>query len=180
MSSHYSLSQTDSPRATYRVIDHSRDDEPALHPATLPSGAPHPLAGQPVSIVTTSSRSYGVQGEGRARTWAELGGHAVAVIEQVPAWATAPASTVLREDPHALDGIPSDLVHSPAGGLSVRTWFAVPTSWDQVPAERLAALPPAVPAIRPHQQPRWQDRYTYAAAHAPSARLALQRLLTAL
>lgn len=162
MSNRYSLSQTDSPRTPYRVIDHSLDDEPALHPATLPSGAPHPLAGSPISVVTSPSRSYKVQGEGRARTWGELGGHAVAVIEQVPAWATAPASTVLREDPHAFDGIPDELVHSPAGGLSVRFWFATLTG------------------TRAHQLPRWQDRYAAAVVHAPSARLALERLQAAL
>ena len=162
MSNRYSLSQTDSPRTTYRVIDHSRDDEPALHPATLPSGAPHPLAGKPVSVVTSPSpTSYRVQGEGRARTWAELGGYAVAVIEQVPAWAAAPTSTTLREDPRALDGIPDELVHSPAGGLSVRTWFATRTDGT-------------------HRLRRWQDRYAAAAAHAPSARLALERLQNAL
>lgn len=158
MSNRYSLSQTDSPRTTYRVIDHELDGEIARHPATLPSGAPHPLAGQPVSVVTSPSRSYKVQGEGRARAWAELGGYAVAVIEQVPAWAQAPASTVLREDPTAFDGIPGELVHSPAGGLSVRTWFATRTD------------------TRAHQLPRWQDRYAAAAVHAPSARLALERL----
>lgn len=163
MSNRYSLSRTDSPHTTYRVIDHSVDDEPALHPDTLPNGAPHPLAGQPVSVVTSSSpASYRVQGEGRARTWAELGGYAVAVIEQVPAWAAAPSSTVLREDPHALDGIPDELVRSPAGGLSVRTWFATRTG------------------TRAHQRRRWQDRYAAAAAHAPSARLALERLQAAL
>ena len=162
MSNRYSLSQTDGPRTTYRVIDHALDDEPALHPATLPSGAPHPLAGRPVSVVTSPAPShYRVQGEGRARTWGELGGYAVAIVEQVPAWAAAPASTVLREDPHAFDGIPAGLVGSPAGGLSVRTWFATRTDGT-------------------HQLPRWQDRYAAAAAHAPSARLALERLLTAL
>ena len=158
MSNRYSLSQTDGPRAAYRVIDHSLDDEPALHPATLPNGSPHPLAGQPVSVVTSPSPAYRVQGEGRARTWAELGGYAVAIVEQVPAWAAAPASTVLREDPTAFDGIPDEMVHSPAGGLSVRTWFATRT-------DTLA-----------HRLPRWQDRYAAAAAHAPSARLALERL----
>ena len=85
----------------------------------------------------------------------------MAVIERVPAWAAAPASTVLREDPHAFDGIPDELVRSPAGGLSVRTWFATRTD------------------TRASRLPRWQDRYA-AAAHAPSARLALERLLTAL
>ena len=163
MSNRYSLSRTDSPRTTYRVIDHSLDDEPALHPATLPSGASHPLAGRPVSVVTSPSpASYRVQCEGRVRAWAELGGYTVAVIEQVPAWAAAPASTVLREDPHAFDGIPDEAVHSPSGGLSVRTWFATLTS------------------TRAHQLPRWQDRYAAAAAHAPSARLALERLQAAL
>lgn len=163
MSNRYSLSQTDSPRTTYRVIDHSLDDEPALHPDTLPSGAPHPLAGQPVSVVTSPSpASYRVEGEGRARTWAELGGYAVAIVERVPAWAAAPASTVLREDPSAFDGIPDELVHSSAGGLSVRSWFATLTY------------------TRAHQLPRWQDRYAAAAVHAPSARLSLERLTSVL
>lgn len=163
MSNRYSLSQTDSPRTTYRVIDHELDDEIARHAATLPSGAMHPLAGQPLSVVTSPSPAgYRVQGEGRARTWAELGGYAVAVIEQVPAWATAPASTVLREDPRAFDGIPDEMVSSPAGGLSVRSWFATFTY------------------TRAHQLPRWQDRYAAAAVHAPSARLALERLQTVL
>lgn len=159
MSNRYSMSQTDSPRPTYRVIDHSLDDEIARHPATLPTGASHLQAGQPISVVTSPSpASYRVQGEGRARTWAELGGYAVAVIEQVPAWACAPAASVLREDPHAFDGISEELVHSPAGGLSVRTWFATLTY------------------TRAHQLPRWQDRYAAAVVHAPSARLALERL----
>lgn len=162
MSNRYSLIQTDSPRPTYRVIDHSRDDEPALHPATLPSGAQHPLVGQPVSVVTSPSPAYRVQGEGRARTWAELGGYAVAIVEQVPAWTAAPASTVLREDPSAFDGVPDELVHSPAGGLAVRSWFATRTD------------------THAHQLPRWQDRYAAAVAHAPSARLALERLQAAL
>lgn len=163
MSNRYSLNRTDSPLTTYLVIDRSRDDEVALHPATLPSGAPHPLAGQPISIVTSPApASYRVQGEGRARTWGELGGYAVAVIESVPAWAAAPASTVLREDPHAFDGIPETLVSSPSGGLSVRTWFATLTDTG---------------ADRPR---RWQDRYASAAAHAPSPRSALERLIAAL
>lgn len=163
MSNRYSLSQTDSPRTAYRVIDHSLDDEPALHPTTLPSGAPHPLAGQPLSVVTSPSPSrYRVQGEGRARAWGEVGGYAVAVIEQVPAWATAPSSAVLRGDPTAFDGIPDELVHSPAGGLSVRSWFATLTD------------------TRAHRLPRWQDRYAAAAVHAPSARLALERLVSTL
>lgn len=174
MSNRYSLSQTDSPRTTYRVIDHSLDDEPALHPATLPSGAPHPLAGRPVSVVTSPSRAYKVQGEGRARTWAETGGHAVARVEQVPAWAAAPASTVLREDPRALDGIPEELLAG--GGLSVRPWFAVPREWDDVPEERRPAPGSPLRAVHPHQLRRWQDRYAVAAAHAPSAHLALERL----
>lgn len=163
MSNRYSLSQTDSPRTTYRVIDHELDDEIARHPATLPSGAPHLQAGQPLSVVTSPSPAhYRVEGEGRARTWAELGGYAVAVIEQVPAWATAPASAVLREDPRAFDGVPDEMVHSPAGGLSVRSWFATLTY------------------TRAHQLPRWQDRYAAAAVHAPSARLALERLTSVL
>lgn len=178
MSTRYSLSQTDSPRPVYRVIDHSLDGEPALHPATLPSGTPHPLAGRPVSVVTSPSRAYRVQGEGRARTWDETGGYGIARIEQVPAWAAAPASTVLREDPHAFDGIPEELLAG--GGLSVRTWFAVPREWDDVPAERRPAPDDPRRAVHPTQQRRWQDRYALAAAHAPSARLALQRLISAL
>ena len=178
MSNRYSLSQTDSPRPVYRVIDHSLDDEPALHPATLPSGAPHPLAGRPVSVVTSPSRAYRVQGEGRARTWGEIGGYSVARIERVPARAAAPASTVLREDPHAFDGIPEELLRG--GGLSVRPWFAVPREWDDVPAERRPDPGSPLRAVHPHQLRRWQDRYAVAAAHAPSARLALKRLLRAL
>ena len=178
MSNRYSLSQTDGPRPTYRVIDRSRDGEIALHPATLPSGAPHPLAGQPVSVVPSPSRSCEVPGEGRARTWAEVGGYAVAVIERVPAWATAPAGAVLREDPHALDGIPDEMVHSPAGGLAVLQWFAVPTSWDLVPADRRPTLVSG--SVHPHQQRRWQDRYAVAAAHASSASLALRYLVSSL
>ena len=178
MSNRYSLSQTDSPRTTYRVIDHSLDDEPALHPATLPGGAPHPLAGQPVSVVTSPSPAYEVQGEGRVRTWGELGGCAVAVIEQVPAWAAAPASVVLREDPRAFDGTPDDMVYPPAVGLAVLQWFAVPTSWDLVPADRRPAPVPG--PVHPHQQRRWQDRYAVAAARASSARLALRYLVSSL
>ena len=178
MSNRYSLSQTDSPRTTYRVIDHSRDDEPALHPATLPSGAPHPLAGKPVSVVTSLSRSCKVPGEGRARAWAEVGGYAVAVIERVPAWATAPAGAVLSEDPHALDGIPDDMVYPPAGGLAVLQWFAVPTSWDLVPS---GLRPSPVPGpVHPHQQRRWQDRYAVAAARASSASRAMRYLVSSL
>lgn len=174
MSSRYSLIQTDRPRTTYRVIDHAYDDEVALHPATLPSGAPHPLAGLPLSVVTSPSPAYRVQGEGRARTWAELGGRTVAVIEQVPAWAAAPASVVLREDHHAFDGIPEELLAG--NGLSIRTWFAVPVSWDAVPVERRPAPDSRARVVHPTQIRRWQDRYAMAAAHAPSARLALERL----
>ena len=178
MSNRYSLSQTDSPRPTYRVIDHSRDAEPALHPTTLPSGAPHPLAGRPVSVVTSPSRAYKVQGEGRARTWDEIGGYGIARIEQVPAWAAAPANTVLREDPHAFDGIPEELLAG--GGLSVRPWFAVPREWDAVPEEHRPSPGSTLRAVHPHQLTRWQDRYAVSIAHAPSARLALKRLLSAL
>ena len=162
MSNRYSLRQTDDPRTAYRVIDHALDNETARHPTTLPNGAPHPLAGKPISVVTSPSPAYRVQGEGRSRTWSELGGYTLAVIEPVPAWATAPASAVLREDPHAFDGIPEELVFSPAGGLAVRSWFAT-----------LAGT--GVPRPR-----RWQDRYASAAAHAPSPRLALERLIDAL
>lgn len=41
MSNRYSLSQTCNPRPTYRVIDHTFDDEIARYPATLPNGSPH-------------------------------------------------------------------------------------------------------------------------------------------
>lgn len=178
MSNRYSLSQTDSPRPIYCVIDHAYDDEPALYPATLPSGAPHPLTGRPVSVVTSPSRAYKVQGEGRARSWAEIGGYLVARIEQVPAWAAAPANTVLREDPRAFDGIPEELLAG--GGLSVRPWFAVPRKWDDVPAERRPSPDSPLRVVHPHQLRRWQDRYVVAAAHAPSSRLAMKRLLSAL
>lgn len=174
MSNRYSLIQTDSPRPTYLVIDRAYGDEPALHPATLPSGAPHPLAGRPRSVVTSPSPAYRVQGEGRARTWGELGGRAVARIEQVPAWAAAPAAVVLRENPSAFDGIPEELLAG--NGLSIRTWFAVPVSWDAVPVERRPAPDSRARVVHPTQIRRWQDRYAMAAAHAPSARLALERL----
>ena len=174
MSNRYSLIQTDSPRPTYLVIDHAYDDEVALHPATLPSGAPHPLAGRPLSVVTSPSPAYRVQGEGRARTWGELGGRAVARIERVPAWAAAPAAAVLRENSSAFDGIPEELLAG--NGLSIRTWFAVPVSWDAVPAERRPAPDSHARVVHPTQIRRWQDRYAMAAAHAPSARLALERL----
>lgn len=178
MSNRYSLSQTDSPRPIYRVIDHAYDDEPALYPATLPSGAPHPRAGRPVSVVTAPPGVCAVPGEGRARTWDEIGGYGIARIERVPAWATAPPGAVLRKDPHALDGIPEELLAG--GGLSVRPWFAVPREWDDVPEERRPAPDSPARALHPYQLPRWQDRYAVAAALAPSARLTLKRLLSAL
>lgn len=177
MSNRYSLIQTDSPRPTYRVIDRRRDAEPALHPATLPSGSPHPLAGRPVSVVTSPSRTLQDRGGDRARTWSEVGGYTVAVIERVPAWATAPAGAVLREEPHALDGIPDDMVYPPAGGLAVLQWFAVPTSWDHVPAGPSSR---GSDAVHPHQLRRWQDRYAASAARASSARLALRYLVSRL
>ena len=176
MSNRYSMSQTDSPSPTYRVIDHAFDDEPALHQSTLPNGSVHPLAGQPVSVVTSPSPAYRVQGEGCPRTWAELGGRAVALIERVPAWASAPAVEVLSEDPDAFDGIPKEMLAG--GGLSTRPWFAVPVSWDVVPAERRPEL--EARTRYPHQLSCWQDRYALAAAHAPSARLALERLTSVL
>lgn len=179
MSNRYTLSQTNSPRPVYLVIDHTYDDVPARHPSTLPNGSPHPMAGQPISVITAPPGGlYHVANEGCVRTWGEIGGHAVARIEQVPAWASAPASTVLREDPHALDGIPEELLAG--GGLSVRPWFAVPVSWDDVPADRRPAPDSPVRDVHPTQQLRWQDRYALSAAHAPSARLALQRLLSVL
>lgn len=134
MSNRYSLSRTGSPRTVYLVIDHEQDDEIAAYPATLPDGSPHPRAGRPLAVVRDPALPAQAPGGSRARTWAEVGGYAVAVIERVPAWATAPAGAVLRVDPHALDGIPDDMVYPPAGGLAVLQWFAVPTSWDHVPA----------------------------------------------
>lgn len=174
MSNRYSLSQTDSPRTVYRVIDHSRDDEPALFPATLPSGSPHPLAGRPIGTARPHAPLSRNLGEGRPRTWAEVGGYTVAVIERVPAWAAAPAGAVLAGDPHAFDGIPDDMVYPPSGGPSVLQWFAVPTSWARVPAGPSSHGPAAV---HPHQLRRWQDRYAASAARASSARLALRYLV---
>lgn len=162
MSNRYSLSQTDSPRPTYRVIDHAQDGEVARHPSTLPSGAPHPLAGQPVSVVPW---------ERRPRTWSEVGGKTVAVIERVPDWASVPRSLLLCEDVRGLHGIPDDLLAH--GGLSVRPWYVSPVSWDGVPEGR---RPTALPDIHPHQQRRWQDRYTTATAHGTSPRRLLDVL----
>ena len=179
MSNRYALRRTDGARTAYLVIDRAHDDEPALYPAALPDGAPHPWAGKPLSVVTAPPGApYRIANEGRARTWDELGGRAVARIERVPARACAPASAVLREDPAALDGIPEELL--PYGGLSVRPWFAVPVSWDDVPAERRPAPGDPLRAVHPIQVRRWQDRYALAAAHAPTPRLALERLLTVL
>lgn len=73
MSNRYSLSQTCNPRPTYRVIDHTFDDEIARYPATLPNGSPHPKAGQPRCIITSPSPAYRVQDEGRARTSSPAG-----------------------------------------------------------------------------------------------------------
>lgn len=174
MSNRYSLSRTDSPRTVYRVIDHSRDDEPALLPATLPSGSPHPLAGRPIGTARPHAPLSRNLGEGRPRTWAEVGGYTVAVIERVPAWAAAPAGAVLRGDPHAFDGIPDDMVYPPSGGLEVLRWFAVPTSWDRVPAGPSSR---GSDAVHPHQLRRWQDRYAASAARSSSARLALRYLV---
>lgn len=172
MGSRYSLSRTSSPRPAYRVIDHAFDDKIARYPATLPDGSPHLKAGEPRSIITSPSSSYRVQDEGRARTWGGVGGYTAGIVERVPAWASAPLSVVLREDPSAVDGIPKDLLDHE--GLAVRPWFVVPTSWDDVPAER---RPTHVPPLHPHQQPRWQDRYAVAIAHGSSARHLLDVLI---
>ena len=167
MSPRYSLSRTSSLRAAYRVIDHALDDEIAWHPATLPNGSPHPQAGQPRSTVTSPSPAYKILDEGQPRTWAELGGRTVALIERAPDWATAPLNVVLREDPATVDGIPEDLLAYE--GLAARPWFASPVSWDDVPVEvRPSPLTGAPPQAHPHQQPRWQDRYAAAVAHGPS------------
>lgn len=133
MSNRYSLSQTDSPLTAYRAIDHSRDDEPALHPATLPGGAPHPSAGKPVSVVTSPApASYRVQGEGRARTWGELGGYTVAIIEQAPHLGDRPrlrgpprGPPRLRRDPRGAGLLPC---RRPGGPLLVRHPHRRPTS----------------------------------------------------
>lgn len=163
MGSRYSLSRTLSPRPTYRVIDHTFDDEIARYPDTLPNGSPHPRGGGPRSIITSPSSSYRVQDEGRARSWGEVGGYTAGIVERVPAWASAPLNAVLRETPTAVDGIPEDLLDHE--GLTVRPWFVVPTSWDDVPAERRLTH---ASSLHPHQQPRWQDRYAVAIAHGSS------------
>lgn len=49
-----------------------------------------------------------------------------------------------------------------------------------MPEERRPAPDSPLRAVHPHQLRRWQDRYAVAAARAPSARLALKRLLSAL
>lgn len=177
MSNRYSLSQTDSPLTTYRVIDHSRDDgEPALHPSTLPSGAPHPLAGRPAGTIRPRAslpRNLGGCGPGPGPRGLRRRRHRAG-----PGVGGGPAGAVLRGDPHALDGIPDDMGYPPTGGLEVLQWFAVPTSWDPVPADRRPALGPG--SVHPHQQRRWQDRYAVAAAHASSASLALRYLVSSL
>lgn len=158
MSNRYSLIQTDGPRPAYRVIDRRRDAEPALHPATLPSGAPHPLAGRPRSTVTSPDPSRPRPDEGRPRTWDEAGGCTVAVIERVPAWASALTGSAPGSLPASLDGIPEELVGTGYRGLRRRPWFVVLTSTGD------------------HLLPRWQDRYAASALRAPSAREALIRL----
>ena len=177
MSNRYSLSRTGSPRTVYLVIDHEQDDEIATYPATLPDGSPHPRAGRPLAVVHDPAPPAQVPGGARARTWAEIGGRPVAVIEKVPDWAAAPAGAVLAGDPHAFDGIPDDMVYPPSGGLEVLRWFAVPTSWDRVPAGPSSR---GSDAVHPHQLRRWQDRYAASAARASSARLALRYLVSRL
>lgn len=167
MSTRYSLSQTLSPRPTYRVIDHALDNEVALYPATLPNGAPHPQAGQPRSVVTSLTPKHPAPDEGRARTWGELGGYTFAIVERVPARASVPLSTLTRLDPEAVKGIPGDLLDYE--GLANRPWFASPVSWADVPApSRPSPLTAAPPQLHPHLQPRWQDRYATAIAHGTS------------
>ena len=169
MSTRYSLSQTSSPRPTYRVIDHALDDEVAVYPDTLPNGAPSPLAGQPRSVVTSINPARPALGEGRARTWGELGGYTFAVIERVPARASVPLSLLLRDRPEAVRGIPADLLDYE--GLATRPWFVSPVSWADVPAVAIPSpLTSAPPRLNPHQQPRWQDRYATAIAHGTSPR----------
>ena len=171
MPARYSLSQTCSPRPTYRVIDHDLDNEVALYPATLPGGAPHPQAGQPRSVVTSPPPAHPAPDEGRARTWGELGGHTYAIIERVPTWALARLAGGPWHDPAALEGIPEDL--SIGSGPAARPWFASPVSWSDVPAER---RPPHPPQLHPHLQPRWQDRYATAMAHGSTPRNLLKML----
>ena len=175
MSPRYSLSQTLSPRPTYRVIDHTHDDEVALYPDTLPSGAPHPQAGQPRSVVTSLSQAHPAPDEGRARTWGELGGYTFVIVERIPAWASVPLSTLTRRDPEAIEGIPGDLLN--CEGLANRPWFASPVSWADVPAPvRPSPLTSAPPQLHPHLQPRWQDRYATAVAHGTSPKRLLDVL----
>ena len=132
MSNRYSLSQTDSPRPTYRVIDR-----------TYPGGA----------------------------------GGTFAVIMRVPDWALPPLETALRQDPRALNGPLALLLDH--GGVSSRPWFVSPVSWDYVPTY---ARPTGgweaggVPPLRPHQIPRWVDRYATAIAHGTSPKRLLSLL----
>lgn len=108
------LSQTDGPRPTYRVTDRRRDAEPALHPATLPSGAPHPLAGPPVPVVTSPSPDrYRVEGRGRARTWAEVGA------------TPSPSSSGSRRGPPPAPG--------PSCAMTPTPWTGSPTTWSTRP-----------------------------------------------
>lgn len=175
MSTRYSLSKNPGPRPSYRVIDHSLDDEVALYPDTLPNGAPHPQAGRPRSVVTSLPSSYQAPDEGRARTWGELGGFTCAIVERVPSWASVPLSTLLRHDPEAVRGVPADLLDHE--GLASRPWFASPVSWADVPApSRPSQLTAAPPRLHPHQQPRWQDRYATAVAHGTSPKRLLEVL----
>lgn len=175
MNTRYSLSKNPGPRPSYRVIDHSLDDEVALYPDTLPNGAPHPQAGRPRSVVPSLYPAHPTPDEGRARTWGELGGFTCAVVERVPAWASVPLGTLLRHDPEAIRGIPADLLDHE--GLASRPWFVSPVSWADVPApSRPAPLTAAPPQLHPHQQPRWQDRYATAVAHGTSPRRLLEVL----
>lgn len=167
MSNRYSLSQTLNSRPTYRVIDHALDGEVALYPTTLPNGAPHPQAGQPRSVVTSLSPTHPAPDEGRARKWGELGGYTFAIVERIPAWASVPLSTLIRQDPESVKGIPGDLLDYE--GLASRPWFVSPVSWADVPAPwSPSPLTSAPPQLHPHLQPRWQDRYATAVAHGTS------------
>ena len=124
MSNRYSLSQTDSPRPTYRVID---------------------------------------------RTYPGDGGGAFAIIMRVPDWSLLPPGADLRKDPRALNGPLALLLDR--GGASSRPWLVSPVSWDDVPTyahPTRGGEAGEVPPLRPHQMPRWVDRYATAVAHGTS------------
>ena len=103
------------------------------------------------------------------RTYPSDEGGTFAVIMRVPDWAIPPLETALREDPRALNGPLALLLDH--GGVSSRPWFVSPVSWDDVPTYAHPTRGEGsgeVPPLRPHQMPRWVDRYVTAVAHGTS------------